>query len=103
MYGRIGKIIAAAGRRDELIEAVLSASGELPGCLSYVVARDPAEANAVWVTEVWTNEQMHRESLTLHAVKDAIGRAKPWIESMGPITITEPVGGQGLAHEGKGE
>ena len=25
----------------------------MPGCLSYVVARDPTDADAIWITEVW--------------------------------------------------
>jgi quinol monooxygenase YgiN len=25
----------------------------MPGCLSCIVARDPSDADAVWVTEVW--------------------------------------------------
>jgi quinol monooxygenase YgiN len=25
----------------------------VPGCLSYVVADDPTDANGIWITEVW--------------------------------------------------
>jgi quinol monooxygenase YgiN len=40
MYGLIGKIIARPGDRDELIAILLEGSGGMPGCLSYVVAKD---------------------------------------------------------------
>jgi len=26
----------------------------MPGCLSYIVANDPADANAIWITESGT-------------------------------------------------
>ena len=41
-YGLIGHIRTQPGKRDELA-AVLAGSGDsaMPGCLSYVVARDP--------------------------------------------------------------
>jgi quinol monooxygenase YgiN len=97
MYGLIGKMIAMPGQRDALISILLESEAEMPGCLSYVVAKDPADANAIWITEVWDNEQSHRTSLSLPSVKKAIARGKPLIASFGDITVTEPVGGYGLA------
>ncbi len=52
MYGLIGKMTATDGTRDQLA-SILAAVGPMPGCLSYVVASDPADENGVWVTEVW--------------------------------------------------
>jgi hypothetical protein len=43
MYGLIGKMIAAPGRRDELIAILVGATGAMPGCRSYIVARDVAD------------------------------------------------------------
>lgn len=34
MYGRIGKLIAVAGKRDELASALLAGIEHMPGCLS---------------------------------------------------------------------
>lgn len=99
MYGLIGKMTAVAGKRDELISILLESVGEMPGCLSYVVAKDPADANAIWITEVWDSEQSHKASLSLPAVKQAITRGKPLIAGFGNFTITEPVGGHGLASD----
>jgi len=97
MHGLIGKMIAVSGQRDALIEILLAAVGDMPGCLSYVVARDPADAHAIWITEVWSDEQSHRASLSLPAVRHAIARAKPLIASFVTSTVTEPVGGHGIA------
>jgi quinol monooxygenase YgiN len=96
MYGLIGKMNATPGQRDALIAVLLESVGEMPGCHSYVVAKDPKDANAIWITEVWDSEQSHRASLSLPAVQQAIARAKPMIASFGDFTTTEPVGGHGL-------
>jgi quinol monooxygenase YgiN len=96
MYGLIGKMIAAPGQRDALIDILLEGIGGMPGCLSYVVARDPADADAIWITEVWDSQESHAASLTLPAVRAAIARARPIIAGFGGSTTTEPVGGHGL-------
>jgi len=72
MYGLIGKMTTVAGKRDELIEILLGGTGEMPGCLSYVIARDPADADAIWITEVWDSQESHAASLALPAVQEAI-------------------------------
>lgn len=96
MYGLIGKMIALSGQRDALIAVMLEGVAGMPGCLSYVVARDPADANAIWITEVWDSEESHRASLSLPAVQQAIARARPLIAGFGDSVATEPVGGHGL-------
>lgn len=96
MYGMLGKMIAVAGKRDELLAILLDGVADMLGCLSYIVAKDLADMNAIWITEVWESEAHHRASLALPAVKKAITRGKPLIASFGNTTITEPVGGHGL-------
>lgn len=100
MYGLIGKMNAVAGKREELIAILLEGVGGMPGCLSYVVAKDPADANAIWITEVWDSEESHKASLSLPSVQQAIARGKPLIASFGDYFITEPIGGHGLAAKG---
>jgi len=76
MYGLIGRIKAVAGKRAELA-AVLVQDGSMPGCLSYVVAEDPADTDALWVTEVWVDQAAHRASLQLPQVQAAIASGHP--------------------------
>lgn len=97
MYGLIGKFTAASGRREELVAILLESIHDMPGCRSYVVSRDPADADAVWITEVWDDEASHKASLQLPAVKAAIQKALPLIADFGSPQVVEPVGGHGLA------
>ncbi|MDX2207197.1 MAG: putative quinol monooxygenase [Gemmatimonadales bacterium] len=96
MYGLIGKMIAQPGQRDALIVILLEGTASMPGCLSYIVARDDAGADALWVTEVWDTEASHHASLALPSVQAAIARGRPLIAGFGERFETTPVGGQGL-------
>src|SRR5262245_5636841 len=96
MYGLIGKMITVPGKREALIEIMLEGIADMPGCLSYVVARDTRDPYAVWVTEVWDSAHNHRASLQLPLVKEVIMRAKPLIAGFDSYFETVPVGGHGL-------
>lgn len=96
MYGLIGKMTALPGQRDALTAILLESLGTMPGCLSYIVAHDPADAEAVWVTEVWTDEAAHRASLQVPEVKAAILRAMQLMATFADATVTTPVGGVGF-------
>jgi quinol monooxygenase YgiN len=96
MYGLIGKITALAGKRDELMAILLAGTGDMPGCLSYIVASDNDDADGIWVSEVWDDQANHRASLALPAVKDAIAKARPLIAGFSNRVVTTPAGGVGL-------
>ena len=96
MYGLIGKMIAVPGKRDELIMILLDGVNSMPGCLSYIVAKDPRDENAIWITEVWDSKTSHEASLSLPTVKRAIAKGRPMIAGLGDSTVTTPVGGHGL-------
>jgi quinol monooxygenase YgiN len=97
MYGLIGKMTAVAGKRDELLAILLESTQAMPGCLSYVLATDPADADALWITEVWVDAASHRASLTLPAVQAAIAKGRPLIAGFSNRVETIPIGGAGLA------
>jgi len=96
LYGLIGKMKAVAGQRDALISAVLEGSASMPGCLSYIVAKDVDDADAIWITEVWDSEASHDASLQLPAVQASIAKARDFVASMETGVVTVPVGGIGL-------
>ena len=91
MYGLIGRFYAQPGQRDALIDIMLEGVGDMPGCKSYVIAKDPSDPNAIWVTEVWDSAASHQNSLKLEVVQQTIARAKPLIASFGERFETEPV------------
>jgi quinol monooxygenase YgiN len=96
MYGLIAKMIAVPGHRDALIDLVLAGSAGMPGCVSYIVAKDAESSDVIWVTEVWDSEDSHKASLAIPAVKEAIGKAMPLIAGFEKGATTIPVGGVGL-------
>ncbi|MDF2999663.1 MAG: Antibiotic biosynthesis monooxygenase [Xanthobacteraceae bacterium] len=96
MYGLIGRMIATPGKREELLAILLAEVGPMPGCLSYVIARDPAHAEGIWVTEVWDDAASHKASLALPSVQATIAKARPLIAGFDSRSETEPVGGIGL-------
>lgn len=97
MYGLIGKMLATPGNRDALAEILLAGIAGMPGCLSYIVAQDPTNPDALWVTEVWASQAEHQASLSLPSVRAAITQARPIIAGFGERFETTPLGGQGLA------
>ena len=96
MYGLIGKMNAVPGQRDALIALLLEDVSSMPGCHSYIVARDPVDEAGIWITEVWDSQASHRASLSLRSVQVAISKAKPLIAGFSHHQETEPVGGYGL-------
>ena len=97
MYGLIGKMTAQAGQRPALAAILLDVVAGMPGCLSYIVAEDPVDANTLWITEVWVDQTHHKASLSLPSVKEAIRKGRPLIAAMDQGQETRPLGGHGLA------
>ena len=96
MYGLIGKMTAVPGQRDALAAILLDGTQAMPGCLSYVIARDPADENALWITEVWDSQGSHKASLALPSVQAAIAKGRPLIGGFSNRVETVPIGGYGI-------
>ena len=100
MYGLIAKLTAVPGKRNELIAVLKDGAKNMPGCLSYVLAKDSADERLLWVTEIWDSEASHNASLTLPAVKNAMAQGKPLIAGFEKVAVTNPVAGVGLPQPG---
>jgi quinol monooxygenase YgiN len=96
MYGLIGQMLAAPGKRDELLAILGEGTNDMPGCLSYVIAKDPTNVDALWITEVWTDKDAHAASLKLPSVQAAIAKGRPIIAGFPQRFETTPVIGHGL-------
>ena len=85
------------GQRDALIAILLDGAANMPGCLSYIIAHDPADPNAIWITEAWDSRASHQASLALPSVRQAITKGRALIAGFGERFETTPIGGHGLA------
>jgi quinol monooxygenase YgiN len=101
MYGLIGKMRVAPGQRDALISILIEGVAGMPGCLSYVVAEDTTDPDAIWITEVWESQASHQASLDLPSVQQAISKGKPLIVGFGERFETRPIDGHGLGARGQ--
>jgi quinol monooxygenase YgiN len=101
MYGLIAKLTTVPGKRDELIAILKQGTRDMPGCLSYILAKDSVDENAIWVTEIWDSAASHDASLSLATVKDTIARTKPLVAGFEKVAVTNPVGGVGFPAVGK--
>lgn len=96
MFGLIGNLKAVAGQREALLAILMENVGDMPGCLSYVVAEDPRDPDGIWISEAWDSADSHKASLSIPAIRDGIERARPLIAGFGQYIETRPVGGHGL-------
>ena len=55
-----------------------------------------ANADALWITEVWDSAASHQASLSLPVVKATIAKARPLIAGFSNRVETVPLGGYGL-------
>ena len=97
MFGLITKIRATAGDRATLASILIGASSAMPGCRSYVVAADATDPDTLWVTEVWDSAELHKASLQLPQVREAMTAGRPLIAGFGDRFQTTPLGGTGIA------
>lgn len=91
MYGLINVLTAVEGERERLAKILMEASRAMPGCKSYVAARDLGDANRIWVTEVWESRSAHEASLQSEAVRAAIAKGRALIAGMERVAETEPL------------
>jgi len=101
MYGLINKLSTVGGQRDALAALLVEGTQAMPGCLSYVVAADAADVNALWITEVWDSQASHRALLSLPDVQAAIAKGRPMIAAFASQVETVPIGGYGIAKAGR--
>jgi quinol monooxygenase YgiN len=96
-YGLFGKLQAKAGQGKKLSELLMKDADTLKGCILYVVSRDAANPDAIYVMEVWESKEDHDNSLKLPAVRELITLALPLLDDKpaGGTTL-EVLGGKGV-------
>jgi quinol monooxygenase YgiN len=101
-YGYIGSMRTREGDRDEVIGILLGGADGLraAGCQVYAVGSDPADAEVIWVSEIWDSREQHDASLQLPETKAAIGRAMPLLTGEFTRQELNVVGGLGVEAPG---
>jgi quinol monooxygenase YgiN len=100
--GRVGRYVqlkAREGQRDALVEHMLGAAQllvDVPGCELYVINTSATDADAVWVTEVWSTQAELDASLTMESVKASVEQVVPLLAGPPDRIDILPVGGKGL-------
>lgn len=90
-YGLLGQMMAQPGKRAELVAILTEGTGEMPGNIAYLVGEDSANADAIWIVELWESKEAHAASLTLPAVQAAIAKGRPLIAGFGTRAEFKPV------------
>ena len=93
-----GYFKAQPGQGEALAAILLEAADALradDSCLLYVVSRGE-DADAIWVSEAWTDREAHDASLRAPGVPETIARARPLIAGMDGRAEFTPLGGKGL-------
>ena len=96
MHGIIGKVMAASGCREALAQRLIEGSLDQPGCLSYIVAQDSLDEDALWITEIWESREAHADALGSWAMQKTLADARDLIAGFAHRLETTPVGGKGL-------
>ena len=93
-FANIGTLGTKPGKRDELVALLTRPGSELAaaGCLLYEVGVSEFEPDSVFVAELWTTAEAHRDSLTLASVQAAIAEARPLLSGAMGGTRFEVVG-----------
>src|SRR5437588_11907909 len=97
--GRYAKAVAKAGKGEELAQKPLEvarALREAPGCQLYVINRSSADADVVWVTELWQSQEQLDAALQTPEARERIPEVLDLVRDGGFERIDlEPLGGAG--------
>lgn len=97
-FSLFGKFTVEEENRDTLVDILVEAAEsleDLDECEAYIVHTAEGEPDAVYVYEVWKDEQAHQNSLTLESTQTLIKRARPIITGMERISTLTTKGGFG--------
>ncbi len=98
-YALINKMTVKPGKRDEVI-AILLESGkpfnDNPSCLLYLVYKDASDPDAIWVEDVWANQEDHTAAMSTPEMRAYVTRCVPLLAGMPEQIDVELAGGKGL-------
>lgn len=99
MIGFYTKFTTEASNRDALaniLQQAASAMLEIEECKAYIVGKDAQDAEALWVTEIWTTASAHANALALEGAKQLIAQALPLLTQKPEQIRLDALSGKGL-------
>lgn len=84
-YGYSGKLKAKQGKGEELAALLMRDVKEMEkikGCQLYIIGRNSAEPDSVFITEVWDSKEDHQNSLKDERIRALINEAMPLLDGM---------------------
>ncbi len=98
-YALLNKLTTKPDQRQNVVDILLE-SGKLfddnPACHLYLVSESAADADVIWVTDLWTDQESHTEALQAPELRPFIEKSMPLLEGMPEQIEIRPVGGKGL-------
>jgi quinol monooxygenase YgiN len=78
-FANVGTLEVKAGRREDVLAILTRPNPQLrdAGCLMYEVGTSDDAPDTIFVSELWTSAEAHRDSLQLDSVRAAISEAMP--------------------------
>jgi quinol monooxygenase YgiN len=101
--GRIGRyvrMVAQPGRGEALADTMLRVADGLratPGCELYVVNVSADEADTIWVTEVWADQEASDRALSSDMADVGISEVLDLLAGPPELVDLVPIGGPGLS------
>jgi quinol monooxygenase YgiN len=98
-YGFRATMTAKAGKGDELVALLLSATtgagpATNPNCVVYLVGRSASDRDVVFVTEGWTSKEAHAANFASDNARVFVARIAPLVMGQGEYQDEIPVGGK---------
>lgn len=97
--GRYVRMVARSGQGPQLADTLLKVADgmrEAPGCELYVINISADEADTVWVTEVWADEEASDRALNGELGEVGIGDVLELLAAPPELVDLTPLGGAGL-------
>ena len=97
--GRYVRMVARAGQGPRLADTLLKVADgmrDAPGCELYLINISADEADTVWVTEVWADEEASDRALNGELGEVGIGEVLELLAGPPELVDLVPLGGAGL-------
>ena len=90
-YGMVTEVTARPGCRAEFIASLMEMKRYAAGDVTYLIAADARNDNAVWVSEAWPSEEAKAEWLQLPQVRELLARVESFGDAVVQLHETIPI------------